>query len=267
VDVPGLLPKNYLIEWALLFPKIATPILKTVSVFLFGSPLIFCMCAGQQAVVFRPESTPMPEQAESAESGQMVESQNGPANAPVPEWVSRFLNGGIRQLEAQGVLSNHYLFVGRNRGTNLNALYQWAEAFTVAQDFPRLAALRIENRLLAAASLYPDDEYGEFFEAMIKNASDAEYPEAVKEESFWVKWRISGDTMAQAASEEESETVEPENPAERESYEFFVLISIDKIMLQVRIEELLANTQTAVSPTRAQSASINRLRLNFFEGF
>lgn len=228
---------------------------------ILTGPLFFFACAAQKKIIFYPEFNPAAEQAETLVPGEIVESRNGPADAALPEWLRNFLNGGIWRVEAQGAYWDKYIFIGRNRGTNLNALWQWAERFTVAQDFPRLAGARIENRLLAAAALYPDDEYGEFFEAMIKSASDEEYPEALKEDNFWVKWRISGEPAADPAGEGETENTG------RDIYEFFVLISIDKIALQNRIQALMANIQTAVPPTRDQAASINRIRQNFFEGF
>ncbi|MDR1575655.1 MAG: hypothetical protein LBS37_06580 [Treponema sp.] len=230
--------------------------------FILTGPLFFFACAGQKKIIFHPEFNPLPEQAETLVPGEIIESRNGPADAALPEWLGNFLNGGIRRVEAQGVYWDKYIFIGKNSGTNLNALRQWAERFTVAQDLPRLVGARIENRLLAAADLYPDDEYGEFFEAMIKSASDAEYPEALKEDNFWIKWRISGEPAADLTGEGETE-----NTVERDIYEFFVLISIDKIALQNRIQALMANIQTAVSPTRDQAASINRIRQNFFEVF
>jgi hypothetical protein len=217
-------------------------------------------CVSQQKkIVFRPEAAP--EQTDAVESGKLIESQRGSPSAPLPEWLNRYLGApspgeGLRQAEALTTYRNAYVFVGKNRGTNLNALRQWAAEFTVAQDFPRLAAVRIENRLLAAAALYPDDEYGEFFEALVKNASDAEYPEAKKGESFWVKWRVSV-----------PESAETENPAVRELYELFIIISMDKNALQIRVRDLLANTRTAVPPTRDQAASISRIQQHFFEDF
>jgi hypothetical protein len=240
--------------------------------FFAATPLVFYSCAGQEKMVFLPEPDPVHEQTDILESGEITESQNG--TVPLPEWVSRFQRGrfqksrfqnnGIRQAEAMSAYWGKYIFISANRGTSLSALSQWAAEFTVAQDFPRLVVQRIENRFFAAASLYPDDEYGEFFEAMIKNASNAEYPEAVKEESFWIKWRISG---SGENAPNPDETAETENAAPREIYEFLVLISIDKNRLQSRIQELLANTQTGVPPTRDQAVSINRIRQRFFEDF
>jgi hypothetical protein len=241
--------------------KIVNLIFRPAAILFFCTGLLFFQaCAGQKKIIFYPEPEFLQEQTETLESGELLESQNGPPNIPLPGWLNRFLAGGARQVELQYGYWDKYVFIGKNRGTSLNALSQWAERFTVAQDFPRLAAVRIENRLLTAASLYPDDEYGEFFEAMIKAASDQEYPEALKEDSFWVKWRIPGEA-------DSAENTETENIAEQDLYEFFVLISIDKTALQTRIKDLMADIQTAVPPTRDQAASINRIRQNFFEAF
>ena len=221
---------------------------------------VFGGCASQEKkIVFRPE--PVPEEADVVESGKLIESQRGAPSVALPEWVSRYLGGrspgeGLRQVEYLNAYRNAYVFIGKNRGTNLNALRQWAAEFTVAQDFPRLAAVRIEKRLLATAALYPDDEYGEFFEALIKKSSDAEYPEAKKGESFWVKWQVSA-----------AESAETENPVVRELYELFIIISIDKNALQTRVRDLLSNTRTTVPPTRDQAASISRIQQHFFEEF
>ena len=235
------------------------------------SPLVFYSCAGQEKIIFLPEPDPVRERTDILESGAITGSQSG--TAPLPQWVSRFQSGrfqksrfqneGIRQVEAMGAYRGKYIFIGTNRGASLNALSQWAAEFTAAQDFPRLAAQRIEKRFLAAASLYPDDEYGEFFEMMIKNASNAEYPEAVKEETFWIKWQAGGGKNAQ----EPDETAETENAAVQELYELLVLVSIDRNRLRARIQELMAHTRAAVRPTREQAAAIHRLRQRFFEGF
>jgi hypothetical protein len=237
---------------------------------LLTVPLIFCACADQRNIVFRPDPE-SPKQTETVVTGELIESQNGPAGKPLPEWVNRFINGGISRVEALGAYRDKYIFIGRNRGTSLKALDEWAARFTIAQDFPRLAAVRIEKRLLGAASLYPDDEYGEFFEAVIKSAFDAEYPEALKGDSFWIKWRVSaGGETAPDLSESANiagQDQEAGPPEDQDIYEFFVLISINKIMLQTRIQNIMKNTETDVPPSRYQAAAISRIQQNFFEGF
>jgi hypothetical protein len=211
---------------------------------------LFAACVNQnKKIVFHPE--PPPEQGRFSEPLDILESQN--AGMPLPEWVEAFLGGGIEAVEGMAQYQDSYVFIGKNRGANFKALQQWANVFSPVQDFPRLAVARIERRMLAAASLYPDDEYGDYFAALIKDASDAEYPQAVKGDIFWIKQRI--------------ETGGSEEIQLEEVYEFLVLISIDKTLLQSRVRELMAKAKPAIPPTRAQSAAINRVQQSFFEGF
>jgi hypothetical protein len=111
--------------------------------------------------------------------------------------------------------------------------------------------------MISAATLYPDDEYGEYFEALIKRASNTEFPGAVKEETYWIKTLLIPDN-----DEETEEGAEP-----LEQYEFFVLISIEKPILRNSISSLMADIETTAAPNRYQRASINRVQQIFFEGF
>jgi hypothetical protein len=52
-----------------------------------------------------------------------------------------------------------------------------------------------------------------------------------------------------------------------EIYNFFVLISIDKMIMQEIINKLMAESLSVVTPTAEQKDSINRLRQNFFSRF
>jgi hypothetical protein len=233
---------------------------RTVSLFFLWGLLLFNACAGQnKKILFRPDSVPeqQPEQRKLLE--QIVESQNGSAGFFLPEWVSLFLEGGIQRVEALDAYKNKYVFIGENTGNNFNALRQWADRYTAAQDFPMLVVRRVEQRLIAPASLYPDDEYGDYFAALIRAVSNAEYPGALKEESFWIRRRIYADV-------ENDQDNEPRQIAD-ERYEFFVLISMEKDPLQARIRELMADVKTAVAPTRNQTAAIQRIQQTFFEGF
>jgi hypothetical protein len=143
--------------------------------------------------------------------------------------------------------------VGTNRGTNFKALGHWETGFTTVQDFPRLAALRIEARLTEAASLYPDDEYGDFFEILVKKASDAVYAGAVKEDSFWIlgQYRQYGESGSPI----------------QERYEFFVLTRIEKSDFQAQVRAIMADIKPPKPPTREQAAAINQITETFFEDF
>jgi hypothetical protein len=222
------------------------------AVLVLAGMLVFAACAGEPPkIIIRPE---LPgETAPSWEASHILDYQNAALGEALPEWVSRFLDQGSRGVEEMAAYQNSYVFVGTSRGTNFKALGHWEAGFTAAQDFPRLAALRIETRLTGAASLYPDDEYGDFFEMLVKKASDAVYTGAVKESSCWIlrQYRQYGE----------------EGSPVQERYEFFVLTRIEKSSFQTQVQALMADINPAKSPTRDQAAAINRIRETFFEDF
>ena len=126
---------------------------------------LFESCAGQQKqVIFIPNPSDKEERPYQHELWQIIESQNGNGEAAVPEWVCLYFDAKsfgneLEKIESLEQFSGKYVFIGENRGNNFTALKQWANGYTAAQDLPRLVALRVERRFIAAASLYPDDEY------------------------------------------------------------------------------------------------------------
>jgi hypothetical protein len=190
-------------------------------------------------------------EAERIEAYTIVDWQTKTAGQDIPEWVRRFLNGGSREVETMSRYQDRYVFVAAGRGSNLEPLQYWAEKFSGQRDFPRLVAVRMEERLAAAAALHPDDEYGEFFETMVKRASDASYEGVRREDSCWLQRRFH--------AEEEGAGEEP--------YDFFVLVSIDKEYLAARIRDLLDDPGGIRTPTRYQAAAVDRIREIFFDGF
>jgi hypothetical protein len=220
--------------------------------------LIYSACTNQRHAIIQPDPDFTGIKSEIPEFDEILATQDGAGAANLPDWLTRYLIGGIEEIERADSWQDKYVFIGRNNGTNFSALNQWAEGFTVYQDFPRLAAVRIESRLIAGAVMYPDDEYGEYFEALVKRAFDAEYPGAVKELTYWIKTK----TEQENDPEEEDQIIEP-----LELYEFFVLISIDKTALQTQIVNLMAGLRTSTAPTRAQRTAIARVEEIFFEGF
>jgi hypothetical protein len=182
--------------------------------------------------------------------GNIIETKNG-AVGLMPVWLRSFLVGGIEAVEKLDAYSNKYVFIGINEGENIIVLNKWMEYYTVTQDFPMLVAARIEKRMYLTVSLYPDDEYGEFYEAMMHNAYNTIYPDAEKEDVYWIKTGSKNEN-----TEEISET-----------YVFFMLITIEKRSMQSIIRNMMVKTGAAVTMTASQNNSVNRLRNTFFEGF
>jgi hypothetical protein len=170
----------------------------------------------------------------------------------IPEWVQRYERTGLPGIETMGEYQDKYMFISKNSGTNFKVLQQWASSFRISHDFARMVSSRIQDRLTSATVSYPDYEYGAFFEAVVKASSDAEYPEAVQETDFWLKKQYF---------KEDGITVD------QEVYDFFILVSIDKIALKSQIDTILNDIKVAIPPTREQTAAINRVKGTFYEGF
>lgn len=201
------------------------------------------------------------EQDESSQSWEIIKSQNGSVENGIPAWLRNYLDRGIQGIESLDSYNGKYMFVGKNQGDNFNALQQWANGFTAVQDLPRLIVQRVEKRLVASAVLYPDDEYGEYFAYLIKKVSDGEYQEADKEQIFWIKQKkIPG-------SEEDADYPEAPSGENPERYVFFVLISIDKQVLQEKIQKIMTEIKTNAAPTKQQKTAINNINQTFFERF
>jgi len=227
--------------------------------------LFFTVCATKkEPVVFRPDPVQdkLQEKTGAAESWEIINSQNGSPEKGIPAWLRGYLDKGVQGIESLDTYKGKYVFVGENQGNNINILQQWADGFSTAQDLPRLIVQRVEKRLVASATLYPDDEYGEYFAYLIKNISDGEYPGADKEQTFWIRQKK---IPVKGENDENSEAPPTNNDLER--YGFFVLMTMEKESLQKTIKKIMADIKTNTTPTRQQKAAISNINQTFFEGF
>jgi hypothetical protein len=165
----------------------------------------------------------------------------------MPYWFRQYREGGCRIVETLPEFSGGYFFLGINEGDDIETLRLWAQEFSAARDLPRLVASRVEERM-TGEFLYPDDEYGEFFERFVKAVSDSVFEGASIHSVFWIRRRIDGE-------------------AGPERYVFFVPVVIAKPLLREQLSGIMEKITTAVRPTREQAAAINRLKADFFDGF
>jgi hypothetical protein len=226
--------------------------------------ILFAACAGQQdKIIFRPDTVNNPrEPSRIFDTWEIIESQNGKELKDIPEWVRWYIDNEVNEIEVLERFSGKYMFFGKNGGSNFSVLQQWANSFTVEQDLPRLITQRVERRLVFSASLYPDDEYGEYFEFLIREISNGEFLGAVKEQTFWLK-RI----VVNSAEDDDSIDTQSNPDTGQEQYEFFVLISVDKETLQRQIQGIITNIKTKIPPTKAQAVAVAKIKDTFFEGF
>jgi len=217
--------------------------------------MFFVSCVGQNSALFiaAPDFS-VYENGKTINIGSIIETKDGTSAERMPEWLLAFINGGIEAVEMLDLYRDRYVFIGINEGDNFTALSKWADNFSAEHDFAVLAAIRIENRLILSAALYPDDEYGIFFERLVKSAYSAEYRGVVKEETYWIRTRTN------------NQNGNLRSPSS-ETYNFFVLLTVGRNTMQNIIRIMMSQVNNAVSPTSSQTISINRLRQTFFQGF
>ena len=221
--------------------------------------LLWVFVAGYTAGCISFQDRPIPRELieepiiETQFSWEILDYRNRGTGGSIPNWLSSYLEDqDIAAVENLEEFENYYLFITMNSGTNLNALEQWNTGFSTELDFPRLVAIRIENQFLRAARSYPDDEYGSFYIALIRSASDALWEGAIREDDFWLLRSFS-------------DYDDPEHVWE--NIDFFILIKVEKSLLNSQITRLLSNIRPEDSLSSDQQMAVNRVRENFFQGF
>jgi len=222
------------------------------AIFLLYIFILFS-CAAQKNLVFFPVPDKSQNESDnSIEIANITDSRDMEGKPYLPDWLSAFLGGGIEEAERIAAYAGRYLFIAGNQGVNFAALNKWADNYSVELDFPVLAAERIDRRMNVSNTIYPDEEYGIFYETLVKNAYSGEYHGTVKEDTYWIKTKVTGGGEFASLSE---------------VYNFYVLISIDTAAMQAAVYNLFTQAFDTAAPAGAQAAAINRLRQNFFEEF
>jgi hypothetical protein len=180
----------------------------------------------------------------------ITDHKNRESGDPIPEWVDTWIRSDIRDVETLQFFGDRYLFIGRKEGNSFNALSLWNEGFSVELDFPRLAAPRIRERFSGGIA-NPDAEYGAYYEALIRAASDYPWTGAFREDDFWIRKKI----------------FPTEDEPESEYWEYLVLVSIDKSHFTAQLNTIFQSISPSPAPTRTQTNAINRVIDGFFDGF
>ena len=212
--------------------------------------VLFASCRAGPDIRF-PGPNGIPDDSEITRTFVITDHKNRASGESIPEWVNLWLNSTIQDLEALQAFNGRYVFIGRNEGVNLNPLHLWRESFSPELDFPRLAAARIERRF-ASVTTHPDAEYGAFYEALIRAASDAPWIGAVSEDDFWIRRRYAPDE---------------EDEQELETWEFLILLTIEREQFAYQLDDVFRRINPFPTPTRYQIQAANHVKENFFNGF
>lgn len=183
---------------------------------------------------------------------EVIEHKASSIGGDIPEWVSVYIYEGNTGVEKLDKYKDKYIFVGEDTGTNLNALRLWAQGFNVAQDLARLVSMRVQAKFAGAAAGSPDDEFGRYFENVVKNVADATITGARKDTDFWVYKRYF---------KEDGKT------EDRVVYDYYVLTMIDKEILKKQLDNILNGVKPDKPLTKEQSTAVDRVKEAFYEGF
>jgi len=196
------------------------------------------------------ELPPIPEEVKIPRTFTITDYKNKSGGEAVPEWVNLYLDSGVREVETLKPYQSSYVFVYKNEGNNFNAMQLWEDNFSVELDFPRIAAARIETRVSAGVP-YPDEEYGAFYEELIRAASDAPWTGASREGDFWIRKKYPPN----------------ETEDEQESWEFLILVTMEKTFFSSQLKAVFEKINPIPPPNENQTAAANRLKEQFFEKF
>ena len=180
----------------------------------------------------------------------ITDYRNKNRGGTIPEWVRLWLDVGVNEVEKLDAYRERYVFVARNEANNFGALNLWQEGFSAELDFPRLAAARMEGRLVSAVD-DPDQSYGAFYETLIRAASDFPWAGAVRVDDFWVL----------------REFPPGEEGTPEENWEFQILVTIERSLFASQLGRIFETINPNPQPTRDQRTAIDRVKNSFFEGF
>ena len=220
-------------------------------------PALFASaCALQRPLFIIPPVAPVEESfggwVDSLESWKIAESRNGPGEEGVPEWVFRFYEGRLAEIEAEPRFAGRYVFVATNQGADLAALERWERNFCAGRDIVASVVHRTELRFARSADLYPQDKFGDYFAQVIRGISNGDFSGVAREESFWVRREMAGAEGPEAFSSR---------------FEYLLLLSIEIEALQDTIGDILGEARARIPATREQALAMAELRETFFEGF
>ncbi|HCM26668.1 MAG: hypothetical protein A2Z99_16245 [Treponema sp. GWB1_62_6] len=170
----------------------------------------------------------------------------------IPEWVTVYVTDGNSGVESLDRYKEKFVFVGEQSGTNKNALQLWVTGFNVAQDMSRLMSTRVQAKFAGAAAGSPEAEFGSYFENVVKNVSDATFSGARIDSNFWILKRYFKD---------DNKTVD------REVYDYYVLVTIDRALLQKQLDNIINGVKLDKPVTKEQQTAVDRVKESFYEGF
>lgn len=166
-----------------------------------------------------------------------------------PEWVRMTANPGDIE-DSEAILKTDkgkvYVFVTTSRGKDLNGVQMWAKNFNMAADIASVVSTRVQSTFAGAAAGDKDKLEG-YMEQVVKTMSSATYSGAKRKSEYWARIR---------------ETT-PDGKVS-DYYEYYLLVTIPKDVLDQQIKAALGAADTAAKPKNAEEQTArDRVKKSF----
>lgn len=201
--------------------------------------LLFASCASTS-------DEPEPKQLTSKVTTEILEHKGTALGiTTLPSWVNAYVDQGVRGVEKQPDFSEEYCFVADMTAENLSAGQAWINGFELPQIIARQLESRVESLFVGAAVGAPEDDYGTYFENIVKTSTDVSFVGAKKISDWWSLIRKYDPDIKNAYTD---------------AYYIYVLYTIPKDLLDRQIRDQIEKAEEDPDMTEAQKTAFNNVK-------
>jgi hypothetical protein len=179
--------------------------------------LLVAGCSSAPAAEPKPEPVELPSKVKTE-----VLDHKGASlgKTTLPEWIDVYIDFGARGVEELAKFQDEYCFIAEYHAENLDAGLAWIKGFEVPQLIARQIQSRVESLFVGAAVGAPEDDYGTYFENVVKTTTDVSFSGAKLIQDYWVLVRTYDPDIKNTYSD---------------TYQIYVLYTMPKAMLDKQL--------------------------------
>lgn len=182
--------------------------------------LLFAGCASS-APAPAPEPEPEPIELPSRVKTEVLDHKGASlGKSALPEWIDAYIDFGAAGVEELAKFQDQYCFIAEYHAENLDAGLAWVKGFEVPQLIARQIQLKVESIFVGAAVGAPEDDYGTYFENVVKSTTDVSFSGAKLVQDYWVLVRTYDPDIKNTYSD---------------AYQIYVLYTMPKAMLDKQL--------------------------------
>lgn len=163
----------------------------------------------------------------------------------LPQWIDAYIDFGARGVENLSNFAEEYCFVAEYHAENLDAGLAWVKGFEVPQLIARQIQSRVESIFVGAAVGAPEDDYGTYFENVVKTTTDVSFSGAKLIQDYWVLVRTYDPDIKNTYSD---------------TYQIYVLYTMPKAMLDKQLANEIDKAMDDGDMTEAQKAAFDNVK-------